>query len=209
MVSAASRRSLMTLFAGADCPHSHRIRMVIAEKGIDSLDTVEIRPGETSEDLVDLNPYNTVPTLVDRDLVMYDPRIIMEYLDERFPHPPLMPVDPVMRARYRLAIFRMEQDLYGLIDDLHGTPAQVRKARTRLREILTTLAADFSARPFMGEEFSLVDCTFAPILWRLDHYGVELPPKQGKRLGEYARRLFGRAAFRASLTEQEAAMRAG
>lgn len=210
MASVANRRSLMMLYSRPECPHSHRVRLVLAEKGITSLELVEVRPGETSEDLLHLNPYNSVPTLVDRELVLYDPRTIVEYLDERFPHPPLMPVDPVMRARYRLALYRLEQDLYSLVDDLEdGTPAQVRKARARLKEILSTLAADFTGRPFMGEEFSLVDCTFAPILWRLKHYGVELPPKQGKKLADYGKRLFKRPAFTASLTEIEAEMAPG
>lgn len=207
MATVPSRRALMTLYSRPDCPHSHRVRFVLAEKGITSLDIVEVKPGETSEDLLDLNPYNSVPTLVDRDLALYDPRIIVEYLDERFPHPPLMPVDPVTRARYRLALYRLEQDLYGLAEELEqGTPAQVRKARGRMGEILAALAADFSGRPYMGEEFSLVDCTFAPILWRLQHYKVELPSKQGRKLAEYGRRLFERPSFSASLTQFEAEM---
>jgi RNA polymerase-associated protein len=197
----------MTLFSRPECPQSHRVRLVLAEKGITSLDTVELREYVDSEDLAQLNPYNSIPTLVDRDLVLYDPRIIIEYLDERFPHPPLMPVDPVTRARYRLALYRMEVDMYSLVDDLEGTPAQARKARTRLKEILLAMAAEFSPRPYVGEEFSLVDCAFAPILWRLEHYKVELPPKQGKKLRDYADALFARPAFRGSLTELEAEMR--
>jgi RNA polymerase-associated protein len=197
----------MTLFSRPECPQSHRVRLVLAEKGITSLDIVELREDVDSEDLAQLNPYNSIPTLVDRDLVLYDPRIIIEYLDERFPHPPLMPVDPVTRARYRLALYRMEVDMYSLVDDLEGTPAQARKARTRLKEILLAMAAEFSPRPYVGEEFSLVDCAFAPILWRLEHYKVELPPKQGKKLRDYADALFARPAFRGSLTELEAEMR--
>jgi len=207
MASLANRRSLMTLFSRPECPQSHRVRLVLAEKGITSLDIVELREDVDSEDLAQLNPYNSIPTLVDRDLVLYDPRIIIEYLDERFPHPPLMPVDPVTRARYRLALYRMEVDMYSLVDDLEGTPAQARKARTRLKEILLAMAAEFSPRPYVGEEFSLVDCAFAPILWRLEHYKVELPPKQGKKLRDYADALFARPAFRGSLTELEAEMR--
>jgi len=198
----------MTLFSGPDCPKSHRVRLVLAEKGITSLDVVELREDQTHDDLMQLNPYHTLPTLVDRDLVLYDPRIIIEYLDERFPHPPLMPVDPVTRARYRLALYRMEEDMYSLTPDMQGTPAQVRKARSRLKETLVSLAAEFSPRPYVGEEFSLVDCTFAPILWRLDYYKIQLPPKQGKKLQDYAERIFKRPAFRSSLTELESEMRA-
>lgn len=207
MATVTNRRSLMTLFSGPECPKSHRVRLVLAEKGITSLDIVELREDQNDDDLMQLNPYHTLPTLVDRDLVLYDPRIIIEYLDERFPHPPLMPVDPVTRAAYRLALFRMEQDLYAVAPDMHGTPAQVRKARGRLKETLLSLAADFSPRPYAGEEFSLVDCTFAPILWRLDYYKIQLPPKQGKKLMDYAERLFKRPAFRNSLTELESEMR--
>lgn len=198
----------MTLYSRPDCPQSHCVRLVLAEKGISSVDIVAIREGESSEDLAHLNPYNSVPTLVDRDLVLYDARIIIEYLDERFPHPPLMPVDPVMRARYRLAVLRMERDVYSLAEEFDGSPAQIRKARGRLREILAGLAADYSGRPFMGDEFSLVDCCLAPILWRLDRFGVELPPRHGKKLGDYAQRLFKRPAFSASLTSIEVEMRA-
>lgn len=207
MAAVTNRRSLMTLFSRPECPQSHRVRLVLAEKGITSLDIIELREGETSDDLMHLNPYNSVPTLVDRDLVLYDPRIIIEYLDERFPHPPLMPVDPVSRARYRLALYRMEEDLYKLIPDMEGTPAAVRKARKRLKEMLLSLSADFAPKPFVGDEFSLVDCSFAPILWRLEYYKVELPPKQGKKLRDYAERLFKRPAFTSSLTTNEAEMR--
>ena len=181
----------------------------MAEKGVASYEVVELREDEESEDLLELNPYNTVPTLVDRDLVVYDPRIILEYIDERYPHPPLMPVDPVLRAQYRLAIFRMESDLYALCDDLESTPAVARKARERMIELLTQLAAEFSPREYIGEEFSLVDCTLAPILWRLDHYGVKLPERHGKQLSRYAQRLFARPAFAESLSAIEADMGQG
>lgn len=202
----ASRTSTITLYTRSACVHSHRVRLIMAEKGVANYDVVELREDEESEDLLELNPYNTVPTLVDRELVVYDPRIIIEYIDERYPHPPLMPVDPVLRAQYRLAIFRMEADLYALSDDLESTPAVARKARARMTELLTTLAADFSPRKYIGEEFSLVDCTLAPILWRLEHYQVKLPPRQDSKLRSYAQRLFERPAFAQSLSAIEAEM---
>ena len=201
-----ARRSSITLYSHPTSVHSHRVRLFMAEKGVASYDVVELREDEQSEDLLDLNPYNTVPTLVDRELVVYDPRIIIEYIDERYPHPPLMPADPVLRAQYRLAIFRMEADLYELCEDLEGTPAVARKARARMTELLTTLAAEFAPRHYIGEEFSLVDCTLAPVLWRLNHYGVELPKHQHERLHSYARRLFARPAFERSLSPIEAQM---
>ncbi len=206
MAAIGSRSSTLTLFSRPDCPHSHRIRLVIAEKGVTGYDVVEIRDDQESEDLLQINPYNTVPTLVDRELVLYEPRIIIEYIDERYPHPPLMPVDPVLRAQYRMAIFRMETDLYGLCHDMAGAAATARKARARMQEMLTTLASDMSPRSTIGEEFSLVDCTLAPVLWRLDFYKVVLPPKQDKKLRSYARRLFERSAFAKSLSLVETDM---
>ena len=208
MAVVANRRSVMTLFSRPLCAESHRVRLVLAEKGITNMDMVEVKPGEPSEDLLDLNPYQSVPTLVDRELVLYEPRIIIEYLDERFPHPPLMPVDPVSRARFRLALYRVEKDLYEQLPVLEeGSPSEVRKARKLLRENLTAGAEVFAARPFfLSDEFSLVDCTLAPILWRLQHYGVELP-RQAKPVQEYAQRLFEREAFQSSLSDQEREMR--
>ncbi len=178
----------------------------MAEKGATGYNLVEIRDDQESEDLLQINPYNTVPTLVDRELVLYEPRVIVEYIDERYPHPPLMPVDPALRAQYRMAIFRMETDLYVLCDDMAGGAAVARKARARMQEMLTTLASGLSPRSTIGEEFSLVDCTLAPILWRLDFYKVVLPPKQNKKLRSYARRLFERKAFVESLSPVETDM---
>ena len=111
----------MTLFSAPNDPWSHRTRIVLAEKGI-SIDIVSVEPGKFPEDLLDLNPYHSVPTLVDRDLVLYDSRVIIEYLDERFPHPPLMPVDPVTRAQFRLALYRIERDWYGLVQQIEHDP---------------------------------------------------------------------------------------
>lgn len=203
-----ARRSSITLYTHASSVHCHRVRLVMAEKGVTHYDVVELRDDETSEDLHDLNPYHSIPTLVDRELVVYDPRIIIEYVDERYPHPPLMPVDPVARAQYRLAIHRMELDLYPLFEELEGTPAIVRKARSRLAEQLTALAAEFSPRRhYIGEEFSLLDCTLAPVLWRLSHYQIKLPSSHAERLEKYASRLFSRPAFRESLSTEELEMR--
>jgi RNA polymerase-associated protein len=178
----------------------------MAEKGVAHYDVIELRDDVECDDLLALNPYNTAPTLVDRELVVYDPRIIIEYIDERYPHPPLMPVDPVLRAQYRLAIFRIEADLYALCADLEATPAVARKARARMTELLTVLAADFAPKQYIGEEFSLVDCTLAPLLWRLAYYGVKLPARQGSKLRGYAQRLFERPAFARSISAIEAEM---
>ncbi len=207
MALVAGRWSTMTLFSKPDCPHSHRARLVLAEKGI-NFDVVNIEGNELPEDLLDLNPYNTVPTLVDRDLVLYDPRVIMEYLDERFPHPPLMPVDPVSRARFRLALYRIEKDWYSLVDEIEsGTDKQAAKARKLLRESLLAGGEVFTIKPFfLSDEFSLVDCSIAPLLWRLPKYGIELPAS-AKGIEKYAERIFTRPSFRESLTEIESEMR--
>src|SRR5215213_3835885 len=165
----SSRRSVMTLFSAPNDPWSHRTRIVLAEKGI-SIDIMSVEPGRFPEDLLDLNPYHSVPTLVDRDLVLYDSRVIIEYLDERFPHPPLMPVDPVARAQFRLALYRIERDWYSLaqqIDDV-ADRKQGQRARKILRDSILASTDVFKAKPyFLSDEFSLVDASIAPILWRL------------------------------------------
>ena len=207
MALVANRRSVMSLFSSASCPQSHRVRVVLAEKGI-TVEIVEVDNNHKPEDLIDLNPYNTVPTLVDRELVLYDPRAIMEYLDERFPHPPLMPVDPVSRARTRLALYRIEHDWYDLTQALESRGEKTAsKARKQLRDSLTSSAEVFAAKPFfLSDEFSLVDASILPILWRLQHYELELP-RQAKAVLDYANRMFERESFQASLSETEREMR--
>lgn len=207
MALVANRRSVMNLFSSSSCPQSHRVRMVLAEKGI-TVEIIDVDTTQKPEDLIDLNPYNTVPTLVDRELVLYDPHTIMEYLDERFPHPPLMPVDPVSRARARLALFRIEQDWYGLVPALESKGEKTAiKARKELRDSLTSSAEVFAAKPyFLSDEFSLVDASVVPILWRLMRYRIELP-RQARPVIEYAERMFSRESFQDSLTEAEREMR--
>ena len=180
--------------------------MVLAEKGV-SADICSVDPDAPPEDLLDLNPYNSVPTLVDRELVLYDSRVIIEYLDERFPHPPLLPVDPVNRARFRLALTRIETDWYGLLEKLDHTDNTERSnACKTLRDSLTASTALFKAKPFfLSEEFSLVDCSIAPLLWRLPYFGIELPP-QAYAIVEYGQKLFDRTSFRESLSPYEREM---
>ena len=202
-----NRRSVMTLYSGPVCPFSHRTRFALAEKNI-AVDIIHVDPEHLPEDVIDLNPYHTLPTLVDRDLVLYNSLIIMEYLDERFPHPPLMPVDPVSRARARLMMYRIEQDWYSAVEDLENPDNhRLSKARKALRDSLTASDPLFGQKTFfMSDELSLVDCVIGPILWRLPHLGVELPP-QAKHITKYSARLFARAGFLASLTEAEREMR--
>ncbi len=199
----------MTLFSDPSCPQSHRTRIVLAEKDI-TVDVVQIDPDNMPEDLSDLNPYNTVPTLVDRELVLYDARVIMEYFDERFPHPPLMPVDPVSRARTRLALFHIEKDWFVPLMEMEAASSQeVASIRKILRERLLSSVELFKAKPFfLSDEFSLVDCSIAPILWRLQKYGIDLPAA-AKPIQKYAERIFNRPSFRNSLSESELEMRDG
>lgn len=208
MAVAANKRSIMTLYSGADDLYSHQVRIVLAEKGV-TVDVLQVDPSEMPEDLIELNPYNTVPTLVDRELVLYNSRIIMEYLDERFPHPPLMPVYPVSRGRTRLMMNRIETDWYTLVDRIrNGDRADA--ARKELQESLTAIAPVFSEMPyFMSEEFGLADCYLGPLLWRLPVLGIELDMRTAKEVKAYMTRLFDRESFKASLTEAEREMRMG
>jgi RNA polymerase-associated protein len=208
MAATSIRRSVMTLFSRPLDPWSHRTRLVLAEKSI-TIDIVDVEDGNLPEDLLDLNPYNSVPTLVDRDLVLYDSRVIIEYLDERFPHPPLMPVDPVTRAQFRLALFRIEKDWYSLAADVvaAGERKPVARAVRALEESIVSSADIFAAkRFFLSDEFSLVDCTIAPILWRLPLFGIKLP-SQARPINVYMDNVFSRPSFQASLTEQEQEIR--
>jgi len=208
MAVIANRRSVMTLFSRPTCIHSHRTRIVLAEKNI-NIEIVNVDGPDLPEDLMDLNPYHTVPTLVDRDLVLYDSRVIVEYLDERFPHPPLMPVDPVTRAQFRLALFRIETDWYQLAEeyDAEGERKLSAKSKKQLRESILASVDLFAAdKYFLSEDFSLVDCSIAPILWRLPVYGIELG-SQAEPIEAYMQRVFERQSFQESLTELEQEMR--
>lgn len=197
----------MNLYSTSKSIDCHRTRIVLAEKEIVH-ETLEIDARKLPEDLIDLNPYCSVPTLVDRDLVLYNSRVIMEYLEERFPHPPLMPVGPVARAQTRLALHRVETDWYPLADiiETKGDKA-IAKARKELTESIAATADVFSAMPFfLSESFTLVDASIAPILWRLPHYGIELP-KAAQTIHSYAERIFEREGFQISLTEAERELR--
>ena len=208
MAVAANKRSIMTLFSGADDLYSHQVRIVLAEKGV-TVDVLQVDPSEMPEELLEVNPYNSVPTLVDRELVLYESRIIMEYLDERFPHPPLMPVYPVSRGQSRLMMHRIDTDWYALVERIRkGEKADA--ARKELTESLTAIAPIFGEVPyFISEEFGLADCYLGPLLWRLPVLGIELDNRAAKDIKAYMTRLFDRESFKASLTETEREMRMG
>ena len=209
MAFAANKRSIMTLISGANDMFSHQVRIVLAEKGV-SVDICQVDVNNLPEELLELNPYASVPTLVDRDLVLYTSRIIMEYLDERFPHPPLMPVYPVARGTSRLMMHRIELDWYSLADKIFTGAADADAARKELTESLLAIAPIFNEYPyFMSEEFSQVDCFMAPLLWRLPLLGIEFTGKGAKELKAYMNRLFERDSFQASLTDVEREIRSG
>ncbi len=200
-----TKRSSMTFFSDPSSHYSHRVRIVLAEKGV-TVDVVDVDPDSPPEELADLNPYNELPTLVDRDLVLYEPNIMMEYLDERFPHPPLLPVYPVARANSRLMIYRIQKDWCRLVDQILAEPSAKSSdaARKELRESLQATGPVFAEMPFfLSEEFTIVDCCIAPILWRLPALGIELDAKQGKPIEKYMESIFGREGFKASLSDLE------
>jgi RNA polymerase-associated protein len=200
----------MTLFSDPMCQYSHRVRIVLAEKGV-TVDIEDIDPKSVTEEILEANPYGTLPTLVDRDLALYESNVVMEYLDERFPHPPLLPVYPVARAESRLWIYRIERDWCVLIDQIKASPdsKKAETARKEFRESLVTIAGIFEEMPyFMSEEFTLVDCCLAPMLWRLPELGISLPNNRHvKPLHEYMERLFERPSFQESLTDLEREIR--
>lgn len=200
-------RNNLTLFSAADDVSSHRARMVLAAKGV-SYELVLADPANPPEDLIDLNPYQSLPTLVERELVLYSSAVVGEYLDERYPHPPLMPVDPLGRARLRLAMVRIEQDWVPLVHAIsNGTKAQAEAARKRLRDLVAQSVPLFkAARFFLNPELSLADCAICPILWRLQSLGVALP-KDGKPIEDYVNRMFRHPAFVRSLTDAERKLR--
>lgn len=204
------RRSSMTLYSDPRDHYSHRVRMVLAEKGV-TVDIVDVNSRRPTQALAELNPYNTVPTFVDRELVLYESTIIIEYLDERFPHPPLLPVYPVARAQSRLLMHRIEKDWNGHLDVLmrgRGGERTLAKAHRELRENIVSASPLFAERPFfMNDEFTLLDCCVAPILWRLSYVNIELPERQTRALTKYMQRMFARQSFRDSLTEFEVEMR--
>ena len=198
---------MMTLYSGTTCPFSQRCRIVLYEKGMD-FQIVDVDLFNKPEDLAVMNPYNQVPVLVERDLILYESNIINEYIDDRFPHPQLMPADPVMRARARLFLYRFENEMFGHVHAIEkGTQKQADKGRQVIRDALTQISPVFAKQKFMlGDEFTMLDVAIAPLLWRLGQYDIQLP-KQAAPLMKYAERLFSRPAYIDALTASEKVMR--
>jgi RNA polymerase-associated protein len=213
-----AKRSSMTFFSDGNDHYSHRVRIVLAEKGV-TVDVIDVDGSDKPAELADLNPYNSLPTLLDRDLVLYESKIMMEYLDERFPHPPLLPVYPVARGQCRLWIHRIEKDWCALVDKIERgssganriDTAELDVARKELQEGLMGVAPIFGDKPFfMSEEYTLVDCCLGPLLWRLPKLGIDMRmTRQTQPLLEYMERIFAMPSFKSSLSEQEIEMRTG
>jgi len=200
-----AKRSSMIFYSNPKDHYSHRVRIVLAEKGV-TVEVYDTDPNNMPEDLAGINPYNALPTLIDRDLVLFEPDIMMEYLDERFPHPPLLPVYPVARASSRQLIYRIQRDFCADVDIILAAKSKeaVVKSRKALRDGLVSISPIFDELPyFMNEEFTLVDCCLAPILWRLSEMEIELPQKKCEAILKYADRLFERESFQASLSNYE------
>lgn len=202
MSNTSSRRAAMTLFSHSNNIYSHQVRIVLAEKGV-QYDLVEIEPHKETTEFLDYNPYGVLPTLVDRELVVYNAAIILEYLDERFPHPPLMEVFPVQRARTRVFLYRIVKDWYSIIEKIYANPSD-RNLKKELADILlTNTDAVSSNQYFLSDEFSLIDCYIAPILWRLPELGIKLEGSAAKDWNRYQNLIFERPSFRESLTNDE------
>lgn len=207
MAASPRVRNALTLFSARDCVVCHRVRLVLAAKGV-TYELVPVDPASPPEDLIDLNPYHSVPTLVDRDLVLYAASVVSEFLDERYPHPPLMPIDPIARARLRLAMLRLEHEWVPHVQAIqHGNKSQQEAARKRLKELLLASLPLFKASKFfLNTEMSLADCAMAPIIWRLDSLGIVLP-KEAKLIDDYGQRIFRNPGFARSLTAEEKELR--
>jgi RNA polymerase-associated protein len=201
-----AKRTIMSLYSDSDDIYSHQVRIVLAEKGV-NVEIIPVRKHDVSDVLLAVNPYGTVPTLIDRELVLYEARIIMEYLDERFPHPPLLPVYPVARAETRKMMHRIEQDWYSLMHQIKANQ-DVDAARQLLLDSLSGLEPVFLDKAyFLSDEYSLLDCVLSPLLWRLPQLGVQIP-EDAIGLHAYMQRLFKRESFQVSLTDAERQLRA-
>lgn len=199
-----TKRSVMTLFSDPRSPNSHRVRLVAKEKDI-PMEVIEVDPDNMPEDLVELNPYGSLPTLVDRELILYDAQVIIEYLDERYPHPPLMSVDPISKARSRQQLRQIETEWYPLVETIvrNESADAVKRARRDLTERLIQMIPVFSHKDFfMSDDYTLVDASLAVLLWRLPSLGIELP-KSAKAITDYSNRLMEREMFNESLSDDE------
>ena len=207
MTNVSNRRSMMGLFSGNTCIRSHQVRFVLREKGI-TTDIQNVDGKKVPEDLIALNPFASIPTLTDRELVIYDSGVIIEYLDERYPHPPLMPVSPVDRAKIRLALVSLEADIVSTAIELDAAlgSRNENSLRKKLKSMLNASLDLFSSNKyFLNDELTVIDCVLAPILWRLEYFGISLGKEQ-KAITDYMERVFSHETFQNSLSEDEEEM---
>ena len=206
-----NKRTSMALFSDPTDHYCQRVRIVLEEKGISS-EIIDTDKNKLDAEILEVSPYSTLPVLVDRDVCLYDSITLMEYLDERFPHPPLLPVYPVSRANIRLYMKRIENDWCSIFDRLIDEKlksAEEKKLKKQLKSLIVAANPIFKEKPyFMNDDFSLVDCCIAPVLWRLPQVGIEIPnDTKNKPLNEYMKKVFTRDAFVRSLTELEREIR--
>ena len=201
MTLLANRRSAILLFSLPNCLDSHRTRIVIKEKEI-SAEIHEVNLNDIPDEIKILSPYDQYPSLVDRELVLQNSRVIIEYLDERFPHPPLLPVDPISRAKFRLALNEIEHHWYPKYADSYKDEALDSKFIDAIKTYLLEIAPLIKKKFFMSDDFGLVDSSLAPLLWRLKSLDFDLA-SNNKTISEYSERIFDREAFQESLTETE------
>ncbi len=197
----SNRKSVMTLFNDPESIFSHMVRLVLFEKGI-AINICDVDANDIPEDFQEINPYGTIPTLVDRELIVYDYKLIIDYLDERFPHPPLMPVDPVVRAQFRIALYRINQDWFPLLDNIYSSDTKVaKKSKDDLVSAILSTTDIFKSYPyFLSEDFSMLDCIIAPLLYKLNELEIELP-RSGNAVKDYLKRVSDRDSFKASLNQ--------
>jgi len=199
---------MMNLYSGSVDPFSHRCRIVLYEKGMD-FEVTDVDLLDKQADVARINPYGRVPVLVDRELVLFEPNIINEYIDERFPHPQLMPPDPILRARARQLLQTLENELFRHMRVLEEAQEEAPRdqARQTIRDQLVQLAPILNRQKYLfGEDYSMIDVAMAPLLWRLEHYGITLP-SAASPIMKYAERLFSRQGFIDALSPAEKLMR--
>ncbi|CAC9437017.1 Stringent starvation protein A [Bathymodiolus heckerae thiotrophic gill symbiont] len=194
------------LYSAADEIESHAVRFIMAEKNIERK-VVNLKVDQMPEEILELNPCQTLPTLFDRGIVLYDLSVIMEYLDERFPFPPLLPVDPIEKSEKRLLIFRFTRatgSWFELVNTIEtGKKQEENEARKILKSQLIGLVPLFEYKPFFkSEDMTIVDACLAALLWRLKKLDINLGVP-GKAITDYASRLFAKKSFKESLTDCE------
>lgn len=194
----------MTLYTnGLNDPYSHVVKIVLAEK---CLDFEEQLIQDNIKTLKKLNPYCYTPTFIDRDLVLYKAEIITEYIDERFPHPPLMPVNPILKGKTRLLIYRINKDWFKTLNYILNLKYDLSdNLETYKKNLLSQIEGAkllFKEMPyFLSENFSLIDCWISTLLWYLQEIDKDFIEKE-KLIYDYSRKIFARNSFQKVLNKK-------